>query len=39
MAKAKATRCRIKRLKTGGTRCMCPNRRGQMRFAKKGRCK
>lgn len=36
---AKATACRIKRKKTGGTICICPNRKGQMRFAKKSRCK
>ncbi|KKN54177.1 hypothetical protein LCGC14_0595260 [marine sediment metagenome] len=36
MAKAKA--CRRVRMKKGGTRCMCPNRKGQMRFAKKSRC-
>lgn len=36
--KARSGQCRVKRLKSGGRRCMCPNRKGQMRFAKNRRC-
>ncbi len=37
-AKAKAGQCRVVRVKGAGKRCMCPTRKGQMRFAKNRRC-
>ena len=36
MAKGKS--CRRVRVKGQGNRCMCPTRKGGMRFAKKNRC-